>query len=71
MIHTMSRWVDQVFSAAQSRNGGVVRRSLNDVEHFNAYDEIVRRARNKGWHVIETGDQLVVLCHPGDLTIVC
>lgn len=49
----------------------MVRRSLYDVERLGVLDEIVERAIDEGWHVIETGDQVVVLCHPGQLNILC
>jgi len=70
-LQLMSAWVDQIFRAAQSANGGVVRRSVLDVYQKGALDEILDRAMVEGWHVIETGDQIVVLCHRGRLNILC
>jgi len=67
----MSRWVDQMFDAQAVLAGGVVRRSVHDVRRFGAMDEIVERAQENGWHVVETGDQIVVLCHAGALAIHC
>jgi hypothetical protein len=67
----MSSWVDQIFKAAQTGSGGVVRRSIYDVQRLGVLEEIVDRAIDEGWHVIETGDQIVVLCHPGRLNILC
>ncbi|PRB01754.1 N-(5'-phosphoribosyl)anthranilate isomerase [Microbacterium sp. MYb64] len=67
----MSAWVDQMFRAQQSMSGGVVRRSIDDVMQYGALDEIIARAQENGWHVIETGDQIVVLCHPGSMQIFC
>lgn len=52
-------------------SGGVVRRSIDDVMQYGALDEIIARAQENGWHVIETGDQIVVLCHPGSMQIFC
>ncbi len=65
----MSAWVDQIFEAQQVGRGGVVRRSIDDVARFDALDEIIARARVKGWHVIETGGQVIVLCNAGALVI--
>ena len=67
----MSSWVDQIFGADQASNGGVVRRSIRWVEQHGVLDEIVKRANEEGFHVIETGDQIVVLCHPGRMDILC
>lgn len=68
----MSAFVDQMFkSSQQARSGGVVRRSEHHVSRKGALPEIVRRAREKRFHVIETGGQIVLLCHEGDLIIHC
>ncbi len=48
-----------------------MRRSTYDVARLDALDEIVDRAMHEGWHVIETGGQVVVLCHTGALKIYC
>lgn len=66
----MSAWVDQMFQA-QAANGGVVRRARADVDKYASLGEIVAEARGRGFHVIETGDQVVVLCHPGQMVIHC
>ncbi|MEW1705937.1 hypothetical protein AB0230_01740 [Microbacterium sp. NPDC089190] len=65
----MSAWVDQIFGAGQVGSGGVVRRNVADVAAYGAFDEIVDRAKANGWHVIETGNQIIVLCHAGALVI--
>lgn len=49
----------------------MIRRSVYDVERFDVLDEIIYRAKDEGWHVIETGGQLVVLCHEGSMVIHC
>ena len=66
-----SAWVLQIFDADQAKTGGVVRRARADVERFGSMAEIVGHARSQGFHVIETGDQVVVLCNVGELTIHC
>ena len=66
----MSAWVDQMFQA-QAANGGVVRRARADVNRYASLEEIVDEARMRAFHVIETGDQVVILCHPGQLVIHC
>ena len=66
----MSSYVDNMFRA-QAAAGGVVRRNIGDVYRLGVLDEIVDVAREEGWHVIETGDQIVVLCHTGRLSIIC
>lgn len=68
----MSAWVDQMFMGSQQANGGgVVRRSVQDVDRYTAMKEIVARARDQGFHVLETGGQIVLLCHEGEVIIHC
>jgi len=64
-------WIEQIFNASQARYQGVVRRSVQSVERYSSVADLVAAARARGFHVIETGDQLVVLCHPGELVIHC
>ena len=67
----MGAWVDQVFRAQQARYGGVVRRSRDDVEKFDSLPELVDEARRRRFHVIETGGQVVILCHEGEVVLHC
>lgn len=66
-----SAWVRQIFTAQQVQSGGVVRRNIWDVERYASIEEVVEEARARGFHVVETGDQLVILCHTGALHIHC
>ena len=67
---SMNRWLEQWFSA-QSANGGVIRRSAIDVDQYASLDDVIDEARKRNWHVIETGDQIVILCHDGALHLHC
>jgi hypothetical protein len=64
-----THWQDQWFSATATSNGGVVRRSRADVDSYSSLEDVITEAKQKGWHVIETGGQVVVLCHQGTLLI--
>lgn len=64
-------WVDDIFRAGQANAGGVVRRSIESVERYASIDEVMVAARDRGFHVISTGDQLVILCHPGEMSVLC
>jgi hypothetical protein len=48
-----------------------VRRSTYDVERLGVLDEIIEQARERGFHVIETGGQVVLLAHQGSITVHC
>lgn len=67
----MGAWLDQVFSAGQVAKGGIVRRSVFDVDQNASREELIDEAKERGFHVIETGDQYVILCHQGEMVIHC
>ena len=67
--NTMSAWVEQFFQASSASNGDVIRRAKSDVEQYSSLQEVVDEAEKHGFHVVETGDQIVVLCHQGTLHI--
>lgn len=64
-------WVTDIFKAGQANTGGVVRRSAHSVEEYASVEELIREAKARGFHVIETGDQFVILCHEGAMMIHC
>jgi hypothetical protein len=71
----VNAWMERIFEADQVANGGVVRRATRNVATFGAsgggLDGLVEEARRRGFHVIETGDQIVILCHAGVMKVHC
>ncbi len=67
----MSAYVDNMFRAHQAASFGIVRRSERQVLQLGVLEEIIERAMDEGWHVIQTGGQIVVLCHSGAMTVHC
>ena len=67
----MNAWVQQWFSAKTCQRGGIIRRDRYYVERFTSVAEVVTEAKRRDWHVIEVGDQIVVLCNEGDLRVLC
>lgn len=70
-IPTGQVWINQIFSAQSVRNGGVVRRSRADVKKYASFSALKKEVLNRGFHLIRTGDQYVVLCHKGELRVIC
>ncbi|WP_397542502.1 N-(5'-phosphoribosyl)anthranilate isomerase [Roseovarius salis] len=58
-------WLDQMFAAKAVQRRGVVRRSIAWVDREVGRDTFLRAVRARGFHLIETADQYVVVCHPG------
>lgn len=68
----MSAWVDQMFEdSKQARGGGVIRRSVADVERLGVRREIIARAGGQGMHVLEAGGNLVLLAREGPFIVHC
>lgn len=67
----MSAWIRQMFGAEQAASGGIVRRSVHDVDRIVGLDRLIEEARTRGFHVIETGDQVIVICNQEGILIHC
>lgn len=62
-------WLDQVFSAKAVSTHGVIRRSRDWVATEIGVDRFENAVRARGFHLIEAGQQLVVICHAGPVII--
>ena len=68
----MSAWLDQVFDAdAAEKTGGIVRRNKEDVSRYASLAELLEQVKERGYHLIETKDQYVVICKSGALKLHC
>jgi hypothetical protein len=63
--HNPEFWLAEIFSAKAVLNGGVVRRARRWVETEIGMELFERSVRARGFHLIEAGTQLVVICHSG------
>ena len=58
-------WLDQIFAAKAVASGGVIRRSRAWVISEIGLSRFEDAVRARGFHLIEAGQQLVVICHAG------
>ena len=58
------RWVRLIF-AAKSAQGGVIRRKRFWIEKEVGLERFELEVRRRGFHMIEAGNQLIVICHNG------
>ncbi len=47
------------------------RRSISDVDKFASLAELLAECRQRDYHLIETGEQFVVICNSGVIKIHC
>ena len=70
MSHPTSRltdpdgWIDQVFSA-KAAQGGVIRRAIGWVANEVGHDRFADEVRRRGFHLLVTPSQYIIVCHPG------
>lgn len=62
-------WLDLIFSAKSAQNGGVVRRNITWVENQIGRQVFEDAVRIRGFHLIETGNQFIVICHSGEINL--
>jgi len=66
----MSQWIENIFSAKIATEEGIVRRKKTTVAKYASRDALIAAVRKRKFHLIETGDQYVVVCNSGAIQIV-
>ncbi len=66
---TRDQWLAQLFGAQAVAKGGIVRRSVRDVDRMVGRDAFKREVRMRGFHLVECGGQMIVICNSGHLTV--
>ncbi|WP_316296993.1 N-(5'-phosphoribosyl)anthranilate isomerase [Aliisedimentitalea sp. MJ-SS2] len=60
---TSETWIKQVFSSAEARKGGVVKRQVRDVERLAGRDAFLREIERRGFQAVQNGRHFVVFCN--------
>jgi hypothetical protein len=63
-------WIDMVFSA-KSAQGGVVRRAIGWVRTEVGHDRFVAEVQRRGFHLLMTENQYIVVCNTGPVRMIC
>lgn len=64
-------WRNRLFGAKAAQTGGVIRRKKRDVLREIGFDALVAEVQARGFHLLECGDQYVIICNPGRLRLIC
>jgi hypothetical protein len=67
--HDPETWIRLIFSA-QAAKGGVVRRSIAWVDREVGRDRFVDEVRRRGFHLLQTANQFIVVCNRDPVTLV-
>ena len=68
---TELEWLNQLFSAQQASSGGIVRRNIDDMHKNSSFPVLMAYVKERGFHLIETGDQYVIICNAGFIKLHC
>ena len=63
------QWLRQLFAAKAVNRGGVVRRAVRDVERMVGRDRFIEAVAERGFHLVESGGQFVVICNGGRMQV--
>ncbi|WP_299947782.1 N-(5'-phosphoribosyl)anthranilate isomerase [uncultured Ruegeria sp.] len=63
------RWIAQLFSSRAAQKGAVVRRSVAWVEREVGHAAFQIEIKRRGYHLIRTANQYIVICHNGPIDI--
>lgn len=64
------RWLVQMFHARAAAEGGVVRRSVADVDRLVGRDRFLQEIERRGFSVVENAGQYVVFCNREPIRLV-
>lgn len=64
-------WQRQIFASKLAQQGGVVRRAKRDVHREIGLDRLKALVRARGYHLLESGDHYIIICHNGELRVIC
>lgn len=56
-------WLLSLFAAKAAAQGGVIHRSVGDVERIAGREAFVTEVRRRGFTLVENADQFVVFCN--------
>ena len=63
--------INDIFRAASAKNGNVVRRKIANVDKYASLKYLLKEVQDRGFHLIETGDQYIIVCNTGKLKVHC
>lgn len=64
-------WIARIFAAQAVRKGGVVRRSSAWVDREIGWARFVAEVKARGFHLVECGGQLIVICNSHGMRVIC
>ncbi len=70
-LQQADQWIAQLFSSQAAARGGVVRRSVSDVDRLVGRSAFLREMQRRGFSVVENAGQFVIFCNREPLKRIC
>ncbi|MDW4548094.1 N-(5'-phosphoribosyl)anthranilate isomerase [Defluviimonas sp. D31] len=64
-------WLRTIFASQAAIRGGVIRRSVRDVEMIVGRAAFERELKRRGYHAVENAGQFVIFCNNEPVRILC
>lgn len=64
-------WRNRLFGAKAAQTGGIIRRKRRDADREIGRAALMDEVQRRGFHLLECGDQYVIICHGGELRVLC
>ena len=62
-------FINQIFEAKAVTHGGIVRRKIANVNRYATFGYLLEEVEARSFHLIETGDQYVIICNSGNFKL--
>ena len=60
-----------MFGAKAALRGGIIRRAVRDVEREIGREAFFGEVRRRGFHLVECGNQFIIICNDGQMKVHC
>ena len=71
MILSMATYLDEMFTAKAVDQGEIVRRNKWNVDKNVPFHRLLARVQREQFHLVEVGEQYIIICNPGQIKLHC
>ena len=64
------KFLDRIFESKMAKAGGIVRRKRSSIDNQITRGKLLEEVMRRGFHILEIGDQWVIICNKGKLQLI-
>jgi hypothetical protein len=65
----VNSFISNIFQAAAARRGGIVRRSRASVKKYASFRQLKAAVKKRGFHLLRSGGQYIIVCNKGEFKL--